>query len=230
MGYPPWRAPSRARAFAEDANVPNDTLHEKENDDELGNDTEKVGAGKGVVTVKARRVVKSLALSALVLTAMDGVVVASFASTTPALTPHRVYVASTSHFRLDFVTHSATVIDAAPAGLGGSQYTESDLLTNCPSVSSKALVSPGFARITLKRAHGAYAFSLSYSASDVNAGYPGQADTTLGSVQVRLTGKVVSASEIAGTIRLTGVPCSTSTYNYMAKIDPADTSGISPNA
>jgi hypothetical protein len=180
--------------------------------------------------INVPRMLTSVVMFMAALTALNGGVVASFASTPPTLTPHRVYVASTSHFRLDFITHSATVIDAAPAGLGGSQYDESDLLTNCPAVSSKALVSPGFTRIVLKRSHGVYAFSLNYSVSNVIAGYPGQGDSTLASVQVRLTGKVVNASEIKGTVRLTGIPCSTPTYNYAAKIDPADTSGVSPNA
>jgi hypothetical protein len=180
--------------------------------------------------VSARRVVKVVAMSAWALTALNVGVVASSASPTPALTPHRDYVVSTSHFRLAFITHSATVIDAAQPGAGGSEYYQSELLTNCPAVGAKALVSPGFARISLRRVKGAYAFTLNYSASNVNAGYPGEGDTTLGSVQVHLTGKVTSASEIVGTIKLTGVPCTTPTYTYTAKIDPADTSGIAPNA
>jgi hypothetical protein len=154
----------------------------------------------------------------------------SSAATEPKLTPHRDYAASTSHFRIDFISHSATVIDAARAGVGGSQYVQGSLLTNCPAVSAKALVSPGFARITLKPVHGFYSFSLSYSVANVNAGYPGEGSTTLGSVQVRLTGKVESAGVITGTVQLTGVPCTTPTYAYTARIDPADTKSVAPNA
>jgi hypothetical protein len=155
---------------------------------------------------------------------------ASSASTAPRLTPHRDYVVSSPHFRIDFISHSATVIDAARAGLGGTQYIEGSVLTNCPAVSAKALTSPGYPRIVLHPVRGFYSFSLSYSVANVGASYPGQVYKTLPSVHVRLTGRVESASVIVGTVQLTGAPCTTSTYSYTARIDPADTKSISPDA
>jgi hypothetical protein len=154
----------------------------------------------------------------------------SGASTAPRLTPHRDYVATTPHFRVSFISHSATVIDAALAGLGGSQYVEGSVLTNCPGVSPKALTSPGYPRIVLKLVHGVFSFSLSYSVANVEASYPGQASKTLPSAHVHLTGRVESASVIVGTVQLSGAPCTTPTYAYRARIDPAFTSEISPDA
>jgi hypothetical protein len=154
----------------------------------------------------------------------------SSASTVSRLTAHRDYVATTSHFRVSFISHSATVIDPALAGLGGSQYVEGSVLTNCPGVSSKALTSPGYPRIVLKLVRGVFSFSLSYSVANVEASYPGQAFKTLPSVHVRLTGKVESASVIVGTVQLSGAPCTTPTYRYTARIDTALTSEIAPNA
>ncbi len=97
----------------------------------------------------------------------------SNASTAPRLTPHFDYDATTPHFRLSFISHSATVIDEARAGLGGSQYVEGDVLTNCPAVSKDALASPGYPQFTLRLVHGFYSFSLSYSVASVQASYPG---------------------------------------------------------
>jgi hypothetical protein len=154
----------------------------------------------------------------------------SAASTVPRLTAHRDYVASTQHFRIAFVSHSATVIDAANAGLGGSQYVEGSVLTNCPAVSSKALTSSGYPRIVLKPVRGFLSFSLSYSVANVEASYPGQTSKTLPSVHVRLTGKVETANVIVGTVQLSGAPCTTPTYSYTARIDPSDTKSIAPNA
>jgi hypothetical protein len=154
----------------------------------------------------------------------------SGASSAPRLTPHRYYAASTSHFRLGFIAHSPTVITEATAGLGGSQYLEGTILTNCPAVSSKALTSPGYPQIGLKLVHGYYAFSLNYNVTSVESGYPGQSSRTLPSVRVRLTGRVESTSVVVGTLQLTGAPCTTPTYAYTAKIDPADTSSLAPNA
>lgn len=62
------------------------------------------------------------------------------------------------------------------------------------------------------------------------AGYQGGTYQTLGSVSVRLTGKVINASTMTGTVQLTGVPCSTPAYTYTAKIDPSQTKYIAPNA
>jgi hypothetical protein len=49
-------------------------------------------------------------------------------------------------------------------------------------------------------------------------------------VHVRLTGKVESPSVIVGTVQVTGALCTTPTYAYTAKLDPADTSSLAPNA
>jgi len=172
-----------------------------------------------------------IASMAVAMVAMLGLCVgSSSASTAPRLTPHRYYTVSTSHYRLGFIAHSPTVIDSATAGLGGSQYLEGTILTNCPAVSSKALTSPGYPQIVLKPVHGSYGFSLSYTVTSVESGYPGQANKTLTSVHVRLTGKVESPSVIVGTVQLTGAPCTTPTYAYTARIDPADTSSLAPNA
>jgi hypothetical protein len=154
----------------------------------------------------------------------------SVASTPPRLTPHRYYDATTSHFRVAFISHSATVIDMARSGLGGSQYVEGSVLTNCPAVSTKALTSPGYPRIVLRPVHGRLSFSVSYSVANVEASYPGQGSRTLPSVHVRLTGKVESASVIVGTVQLTGAPCTTPTYTYTARIDPSFTKEIAPSA
>src|ERR1700689_409785 len=154
----------------------------------------------------------------------------SSASSVPRLTPHRDYVATSPHFRISFISHSATVIDLARSGLGGSEYVEGSVLTNCPSVSSDALTSPGYPRIVLRPVHGSYSFSLSYSVANVEASYPGQSSKTLPSVRVCITGKVESASVIVGTVQLTGAPCTTPTYAYTARIDPAFTKEIAPDA
>ncbi len=152
------------------------------------------------------------------------------AAPAPTLTKHRDYVATSPHLRIAFISHSATVIDLATPNVGGSQYETGGMYFSCPAVSAKALVNPGFSQITLKKKGAFYGFSLSYTVDNVNAGYPGQASTTLGQVQVRLTGRVTSASTISGTAQLIGVPCSTSAYSYVARIDPAVTKYIAPNA
>jgi hypothetical protein len=156
--------------------------------------------------------------------------ISSLATAAPTLTPHRDYVAQTTHLRIAFISHGTTVIDLAPAGAGGSQYDEGHILLNCPAVSKDALVAPGFGKITLKRGKENLSFSISYSAKNVYAGYPGEGVTTLGSVKVHLTGTVTSASVITGTVQMTGKPCTTPTYTYSAKIDPADTKYIAPDA
>jgi hypothetical protein len=155
---------------------------------------------------------------------------ASGASTAPRLTPHRDYVASSPHFRIAFITHSATVIAAARGGLGGSQYIEGSVLTNCPAVAAKALTSPGYPRITLKVVRGFYSFTLSYNVANVEATYPGESSKTLPSVHVRITGKVESTGVIVGTVQLSGAPCTTPTYSYTARIDPSNTKYIAPDA
>jgi hypothetical protein len=181
--------------------------------------------------VKHHSVLAKIASIGIVTISVLGLTVGpSTASTAPRLTAHRYYDASTSHFRVAFISHSATVIDAARSGLGGSQYVEGSVLTNCPSVSSKALTSPGYPQITLRPVGGSYSFSISYSVANVEASYPGQTSKTLPSVHVHLTGKVVSASVIVGTVQLTGAPCTTPTYRYTARIDPAFTKEIAPDA
>jgi hypothetical protein len=173
---------------------------------------------------------KIAAMAVVAISVLSLTIGTSSASTPPRLTPHRYYDSTTSHFRVAFISHSATVIDEARAGLGGSEYVEGAVLTNCPAVSSKALTSPGNPEIVLRSVHGSYSFSISYSVAEVEASYPGQTSRTLPSVHVRLTGKVVSASVIEGTVQLTGAPCTTPTYHYTARIDPAFTKEIAPNA
>jgi len=148
----------------------------------------------------------------------------------PGLTPHRAYVATSSHFRITFISHSANVIDAARAGGGGSQYIEGSAFTECPTISAKAELNPGYSEIVLRPVHGHYAFSLRYSVADVTAGYPGEATQAIASVSVHLTGTVRSAGLITGTIQVTGAPCSTPPYAYSARIDNADTKYIAPDA
>jgi hypothetical protein len=172
----------------------------------------------------------SLASVAVTMTLLALSMGSSGASTPPRLTPHRDYVASSSHVRISFISHSATVIDPATKGLGGSQYVQGSVLTNCPAVSASALTSPGYPQITLKPVHGFYSFTLSYSVANVEASYPGQTSKLLPSVHVRITGKVESASVIVGTVQLSGTPCTTPTYSYTARINAADSKEISPDA
>lgn len=148
----------------------------------------------------------------------------------PRLTPHREYVVTAPRFRIAFITHSARVIDAGVSGLGGSQYEVGIIIMDCPAYSASAVVSPGYARISLKPSHGAYGFALSYNVANANVGSEGGTSETLPSVHMQLTGKVISATEITGTIRLVGAPCTTPTYSYVAKLDPGDTKYIAPNA
>jgi hypothetical protein len=174
--------------------------------------------------------VKIASLAAVTISVLGLWIAPSAASPVPRLTAHRDYYASSPHFRVSFITHSATVIDLARSGLGGSEYVEGSVLTNCPAVSAKALTSPGYPRIVLRPVHGYFSFSLSYSVANVQASYPGQSSTTLPSVHVRLTGKVVGANVIVGTVQLTGAPCTTPTYSYTARVDPSDTKYIAPDA
>lgn len=178
-----------------------------------------------------RRYSAALASCGIITMSILGLSIGSTsASTIPRLTAHRDYVASSPHFRIAFISHSATVIDAAIAGLGGSQYVRGSVLTHCPAVSADAVTSPGYPRITLTPVRGFYSFSLSYTVANVEASYPGQTSKTLPSVHVHLTGKVESANVVVGTVQLSGAPCTTPTYSYTARIDPSDTKSIAPDA
>jgi hypothetical protein len=177
-----------------------------------------------------RRNLAKLASCGIVALSVLGLCVGSNAATAPRLTPHRDYTAKSSRMRITFISHSATVIDESLGGLGGSQYVEGSVLTNCPAVSADALTSPGYPRIAMKLVHGFYSFAISYSATNVEANYPGQASRELPSVHVRITGKVVNASTIVGTVQLTGAPCTTPTLSYTARIDAAQTKYIAPDA
>jgi hypothetical protein len=148
----------------------------------------------------------------------------------PRLTPHRDYVASTAHFRISYVTHSPRVIDAGLAGNGGSQYVTTAVVLDCPAVGKTAVVNVGLAQTTLSPVHGAYSFSTSYSLENYTVTAVGAIEQTILTVQVHLTGTVRSASEITGTVQLTGSPCTTPTYSYVARIDAAQTKYIAPNA
>ncbi len=97
--------------------------------------------------------------------------------------------------------------------------------------SERAHLNPGFPRIVLKPSHGTYAFAgIGYS---VQVWWPATRVVHIrrsGPCPVRLTGKVINASTMTGTVQLTGVPCSTPAYTYTAKIDPSQTKYIAPNA
>jgi hypothetical protein len=116
------------------------------------------------------------------------------------------------------------------SGLGGSQYEVGIIIMDCPAFSANAVVSPGYARISLKPSHGGYGFALNYNVANVNVGSEGDTNETLASVHMQLNGTVKSSTEIVGTIKLTGAPCTTPTYSYVAKLDPGDTKYIAPNA
>jgi hypothetical protein len=185
---------------------------------------------KEVVVTRYPNVGRWFACAVLIGSIASASFAAGVSAATLHLTPHRDYAAKTAQFHLNFITHSANVIDLAGPGFGGSQYEEGSVFFYCPALSSKAQFNPGFPRITLRPVHGAYSFALSYTVRGVEAGYEGGTFQTLASVSVHLTGKVISANAIRGTVKVAGAPCTTPTYAYTARINPADTKYIAPNA
>ncbi|HWX74820.1 MAG TPA: hypothetical protein VNZ05_05900 [Solirubrobacteraceae bacterium] len=122
---------------------------------------------------------------------------------------------------VDLVTNATNAKRIQPGGAPlGAQFAVGGIYANCPkaphSGSRTPFLSIPFPALTLKLSHGRYSFSkrLKASRSVLASSLRGEVKLT-----VQFSGTVQSSTAIAGTVKITGKPCST-TAKYSAKFSP----------
>lgn len=145
------------------------------------------------------------------------------------LAAHKNYESTPgSNGYVSFDTLSATTIAAGTSSVGpvtatGSSYANSNIEVPCPKVPKNGPfdtgISVGLPAITLTPTAGRYGFSKTFTVADLNTG--GTPEYL--SATVTITGTVVSASSVSGTLKVEAAACTSPVsrpYTATANSDP----------
>lgn len=145
----------------------------------------------------------------------------ALAASAVAPKPHAAYLGlEFGHFSISLDTKGKRLL-AGPAGPLLSAHPVSGALEVCQAKAPGEPVRElhvGFPGATLKRSGGHYSFKRSYVENGAHlVVVQGQSTTTVSGVRVSVTGTVVSAKLITGTISIASPGCELSTRKYRAK-------------
>lgn len=166
----------------------------------------------------ARRI--CLALSLILVLALSAVAVAA---TRPR--PHTDYFfVSHEHFSITLDTKAAGVLAAGRPAASGGRYPPSGVLILCPTSANGAVAELhlGFPGARLKASRGHYRFKLTYTWKQPSLAVilgPGAGTaTTTGPAKVSISGSVVNAKLITGTVSVQEPSCELPRSSFRATV------------